>query len=262
MKFSIVTITYNSEKFLEETIRSVLLQEHDDFEYLLVDGGSGDGTLDIIRDHAASDPRIRWISEPDRGIADAMNKGTAMSSGEVIAHLHSDDYYPDGSILTLVNAEFEKSPDSFWLTGGIYLVGPKRKILDQIGVRRYSYPDLLRSNILLHPSTFVKRSAFDRVGNFDISLKYSMDYDLWLRLGLLSDPLLLDHPLACFRVHGESLSTVEADKAFDEAWEIRKRFLGKNPLRIFRQFINYKIIKKSHRAYIASLAKDQKEAEK
>ena len=96
MTFSIITITFNSREFLEETIQSVLSQEEADFEYIIVDGGSTDGTLEIIRRYANMDERIRWISEPDVGISDAFNKGIARAQGEIIGILNSDDtYLPD-----------------------------------------------------------------------------------------------------------------------------------------------------------------------
>ena len=94
MKISIITITLNSRKYLDKSISSVLSQDHQNLEYIFVDGGSTDGTLEIIKKYAEKDQRIRWISEPDRGIADAMNKGVALATGDIIAHLHSDDSYP------------------------------------------------------------------------------------------------------------------------------------------------------------------------
>ena len=118
MKISIITITLNSRKYLDKSISSVLSQDHQNLEYIFVDGGSTDGTLEIIKKYAEKDQRIRWISEPDRGIADAMNKGVALATGDIIAHLHSDDSYPAPGILSTVTHEFSSCPDALWLTGG------------------------------------------------------------------------------------------------------------------------------------------------
>jgi GT2 family glycosyltransferase len=230
MKITIITITYNSERYLPETIASVFSQDYLDLEYILVDGGSTDGTLDIIRGHAANDSRIRWISEPDQGISDAMNKGVALATGEVIAHLHSDDYYPAPDILSIVAGEFRRSPDAFWLTGGACLVGGHGQLLKKIHVRRYSYSKLVRSNFILHPATFIRRSAFMAAGGFSKSLKYAMDYDLWLRLAKFGAPMAVNRPLACFRVHQGGLSSGEADKTFREEWSIRRTHLAGRPL--------------------------------
>jgi len=239
MKFSIITITRNSSRYLEQTVRSVLSQEYPDLEYILVDGGSTDGTLDLIRRYAAEDSRIRWISEPDRGISDAMNKGIGLATGEIIAHLHSDDRYPAADVLSRVAAAFRQHPDALWLTGGEYIVDEEGAILREIRVRRYSYRKLVRSNFILHPATFVRSEGFRRAGVFDSTRTHAMDYDLWLRLGILGDPLVVDAPLACFRLHEGSLSTAEAEKAFDEALAIRKNLMRGQPVRFFFHYLYY-----------------------
>jgi len=239
MKFSIITATLDSERFLEETVRSVLSQDYPDFEYILVDGGSSDGTVEIIKDYAAIDGRLRWISEPDRGIADAMNKGIRMAKGEVVAHIHSDDFYAANGVFSDVAAAFAAHPDALWLTGGVYEVDEEGAILREIKVRRYGYRKLIRCNFILHPATFVKSEGFRRAGLFDERRRYAMDYDLWLRLGTLSVPVTIDKPLASFRLHGGSLSTVETEKAFDEALDIRRELMKGEQLRFFLHYLYY-----------------------
>jgi len=238
MKFSIITITFNSKKFLEQTIHSVISQDYSNLEYIIIDAGSTDGTLDIITKYASEDHRIKFVSEPDKGISDAMNKGIRLASGDVIAHLHSDDFYPDSSVLSAVKAVFD-SADPFWVTGGMYFVDEAGEIIDEIKVRDYDYEVLVRGNIILHPSTFIASRAFAKTGMFNISLKYAMDYDLWLRLGALGNPVTIDRPISCFRVHTGSLSTIEAELASKEEWLIRKRFLGSDYLRIFYHYCRY-----------------------
>lgn len=247
MKFSIITITYNSEKYLREAIQSVLSQVYPDLEYIIVDGGSTDGTLDIVREYAAVDSRIRWVSGPDRGIADAMNKGVALATGDVIVHLHSDDYYPHPEVIAVAEAGFVRRPDSMWLTGGAYLVDASGNMLQEIHVRNYSYLKLVRSNCIIHPATFIRRSAFNLVGGFDISLKYAMDYDLWLRLGKLEDPLAVDRPMACFRVHQGGLSSSESKKAFVEELAIRKNYFAGRPIRFFFHQLYFLVKQVRHR---------------
>lgn len=253
MKFSIITITLNSRDYLEETISSVLSQDYRNLEYIFVDGGSSDGTLELIRDFAEKDARIRWLSEPDRGIADAMNKGIELASGEIIAHLHSDDRYSDPSVLSLVAAEFSRNPEALWLTGGEYVIDRHGKILQEIKVRRYSYRKLVRCNSILHPATFIRSEAFRRAGRFSTGRKYAMDYDLWLRLGALGEPILVDAPLACFRLHEGSLSSNEAEKAFDEALEIRKELMKGQPVRFFFHYLYYLAKKQRNRRSVLKL---------
>jgi len=239
MKFSIVTITLNSERYLDKTIRSVLSQDYPDMEYILIDGGSTDGTLDLIRAYAGRDSRIRWTSEADQGIADAMNKGIRLATGDVISHLHSDDYYATTHVLSRVAAQFDQHPEALWLTGGEYIVDEQGNTLQEIKVRRYSYRKLVRCNFILHPATFVRKEGFRRGGLFDIKKRYAMDYDLWLRLGKLGAPITVDRPLACFRLHAGSLSSAETEKAFDEALQIRKALLKKQPVRFFFHYLYY-----------------------
>lgn len=250
MKLSIITITYNSERYLTETIASIRSQDYPDYEHIIVDGGSTDGTLDIIRKYAANDSRIRWISEPDQGISDAMNKGVVLATGEVIAHLHSDDYYPAPDVLSVVAGEFCRNPDAVWLTGGASLVGRHGRPLREIHVRRYSYPKLVRSNFILHPATFVQRSAFTMAGGFSKSLKYAMDYDLWLRLAKFGPPVTINRTLACFRVHQNGLSSGEADQAFREEWSIRRRLLAGRPLGCLCHYL-YFLVKRVRNRLVA-----------
>jgi glycosyltransferase involved in cell wall biosynthesis len=238
-KLSIITITRNSERYLRETIDSVISQDYPDIEYIIVDGGSTDGTLDIIRDFAAMDRRIRWISEPDEGISDAMNKGIGLATGDVVAHIHSDDYYAGSDVFSSVATAFRQNPEALWLTGGEYIVDERGAQIREIRVRRYGYRKLVRCNFILHPATFVRMEGFRAAGLFDLRRSYAMDYDLWLRLGLLGAPLRVDRPLACFRLHGGSVSSAQSKLAFDEALEIRKELMKGEPLRFFFHYLYY-----------------------
>jgi glycosyltransferase involved in cell wall biosynthesis len=223
--FSIVTITYNSCRYLEETLKSVLSEEFSDFEYIIVDGGSTDGTLDIIKSYAALDKRIRWISEPDKGIADAMNKGILMATGEVVAHLHADDTYLDGTLSAVADRFAEQH--TRWLTGRIRCVNTAGENLYDTALKNsYDLPDILYGNIISHPATFIRRSLFNEVGVFNIKYRYSMDYDLWLRISILEPPAVIDRVLATFRVHPDSLSSANILAAMDEEHSIRRQNWG------------------------------------
>lgn len=225
MKLSVITVCLNSRRFIGQTIESVLAQDHPEIEHVIVDGGSSDGTVELVRDYALRDPRIRWISEPDYGISDAMNKGMAMVSGDVIAHLNSDDYYAHAGVLSLVADRFVSSPSPGWLTGGLTFVDEAGQVLREVRVRRYSFRRLLRNNIILHPTTFIRKDVVDATGGFDARLKYCMDYELFLRLGSLGPPFLLNEQLTCFRVHSGSRSVVQAARAYEEELQVRLDYL-------------------------------------
>ncbi len=227
MKISVITVCFNSMNFIGQTIESVLSQEYPDFEYLIVDGGSTDGTVELIRSHAEKDKRIRWCSEADNGIADAMNKGVTMAEGDIITHLNSDDYYAQNRVLSAVSDAFTKASDAGWLTAGFNFVSETGVFVRKVGVRRYSFRRLLRGNIILHPATFIKRELFHAVGGFDPSLQYCMDYDLFLRLGNQGPPLILDEQLTSFRIHPGSRSVSQSEKAYAEEFQVRIKYLHK-----------------------------------
>ena len=248
---SVVTVVYNGKDFLEQAILSVLGQTYDNVEYIIVDGGSTDGTLDIIRKY--EDRIDSWVSEPDRGISDAMNKGIRLATGDLIAHLHADDYYSNPSVLSSVCSEYLRHPNALWLTGGIEIVDGNGKILQEIPVRKYSYRKLIRGNYILHPATFVTRRAFEKAGHFNEEYRYAMDYDLWIRIGGIADPVTLDLQVACFRAHPESRSIIRSDKAYHESWMIRKKHLAGNPAKILYHYLYYTLCKRFVRAYYVNL---------
>ena len=227
LKFSVVTITYNSERYLEEAINSVVSQGYQDLEYIIVDGGSTDGSLSVIRKFAATDSRIRWISEPDMGISDAMNKGIKLSTGDVIAHLHSDDAYLPGTLRRVAEI-FQANPPVKWVTGLLRVIdGSGAAIYDTTLKASYSFMSLIARNLVGHPATFIRKEIFDEVGGFDTNLRYAMDYDLWLRIASRYEPLAINQVFAKFRSHQDSLSSRELLNAIDEEFSIKKAYRKK-----------------------------------
>jgi len=260
MKISIVTVCLNSRRFIDETIESVLSQDYPDFEHVIIDGGSTDGTVELIRSYAERDARIIWSSESDRGISDAMNKGVSLATGDVVAHLNSDDYFANPAVLSRVAACFKAVPKCDWLTAGLTFVDEDGGFLRDVKVRRYSFRRLLRGNIILHPSTFIRRAFFHEVGGFDLSLKYCMDYDLFLRLGGLAPPYLLDDQLACFRVHNDSRSVVRSTEAYAEEFQVRMNCLGATGRSTWFYLLDHQVKKRLNRLYYKRLlAHDRKQ---
>ncbi|GFE58470.1 glycosyltransferase family 2 protein [Geobacter sp. AOG1] len=230
MRISIVSVCLNAERHIGQMLETVSAQTWHDVEHIVIDGGSSDNTLGIVRDAANRNQNLHWISEPDNGISDAMNKGLELATGEVVGFLHADDYYPDNEVLGRVVRAFENNPETEWLSGGIHHVDGGGRIIRVLPVRRWSFRRLLRGNILFHPATFIRRSVFKTVGGFDTTLRFAMDYDLWLRVGARSTPYLLDRTLACFRIHDDSLSVRQVDDAFREEFGVRCRYLQGKPV--------------------------------
>ena len=185
MRFSIITICYNSEKTIERTIKSVLAQTNKDYEYILVDGASKDGTLDIIQKYEPLfDGKMKWKSEPDKGIYDAMNKGIRMAIGDIIGIVNSDDWL-EPNALEIVNDAFEKNAcreDAIYCGGiNFHRLNGSVKRWD---VNLKSFKRLARLYIMSgirHPATFVPRQVYDRIGIFNSQMKLSADQDFILR---------------------------------------------------------------------------------
>jgi len=175
---TVVTVVYNGEQFLEETILSVINQTYDNVEYIIIDGGSTDGTLDIIRkyEHAID----YWVSEKDKGIYDAMNKGISLSSGSIIGILNSDDLlYNTDTLENIIDTYLLKNADVIY--GDILLVNPKTKLVKEkrfAKIRKMAYGMYLN-----HPAIFISLSIYKRFGIFRSDIfKMAADYDLLLRI--------------------------------------------------------------------------------
>ena len=217
--FSVITCTWNSMPFLEQSINSVLSQDIRDIEYIFVDGGSEDGTLERI----SQVPRnVKVLHNIRGGIARAMNEGIRAATGDVIAHMHSDDYYLGTDVFSQVSDVFEKSGRR-WLFGRIMsadIVGNLEK--EHYAVPGYSYATLLKRNIVPHAATFVRRDVFEQVGLFDESFRLAMDYEMWLRIGKVCAPAQMDSYLAAFRRHPGSATEGNRLRSFNE--DFRARF--------------------------------------
>lgn len=227
MKFSIVTCTWNSEPYLAQSIASVLAQDYPDIEYIFVDGGSTDGTLERIQSVARP---VKLIRDVRGGISRAMNRGIAAATGDVIAHLHSDDYYLHPRVLSSV-ADALTSTGKNWAMGGC--AAHRDGNLRPASPRRwpYSYFNSLTARVQPpHPATFVRREVWQELGVFDETIQLAMDIDLWLRIGRKHDPVVLDGDLAAFRVHPGSRSTANAWVAKTEEMRVRRKYWLLHPL--------------------------------
>ena len=171
---SIITVTYNSEKFLEQTIRSVIDQTYTNIEFIIIDGASSDGTLDIIRKYQSK--IAFWQSEPDSGIADAMNKGLKYASGEFVLFLNSDDYLVDDSAIDSIMPQV-KGPYDIFVFRIYFLINGVKKLAEKL---KYNWRINFKSSVY-HQATLCRRSLFERIGQFDTSFSIAMDYDFFLR---------------------------------------------------------------------------------
>lgn len=222
---TIITPCLNAAATLPATLASVRAQAYPGLEHIVVDGGSTDGTVDLLRAAAG----VRWISEPDRGLSHALNKGIAMAQGEVIGELNADDVYEPGA-LAAVGTALRDRADAMWLTGYCRIIdGDGREIRKPVTgyknwlLRRYSLPLYLTHNFISAPATFFRRAALEEVGGFDERYRISVDYDLQLRIARRHDPIVLRRYLSAFRMVEGTLSMSGFRSQFREHAEQARR---------------------------------------
>jgi glycosyltransferase involved in cell wall biosynthesis len=212
---SIITVCYNSEKYIRDTMESVLNQTYENIEYIIVDGKSSDNTLDIIKEYESKfNGRMKWISESDDGIYDAMNKGINLATGDIIATINSDDVYADNKVLEDVIRVFNvEHCDACY--GNVAMVN--RDDLNQISrlwktdSNKY-FSQLKYGWVPAHPSFFAKKRLYDEYGNFDLDFKIAADFDLICRFIEKNNIKLsyLDKTLVKMRIEGTSNNSLKA----------------------------------------------------
>lgn len=180
MKISLITVVYNGEAFLEKCIESVLMQNYANIEYIVVDGGSTDGTLAVIEKYRSNIHSL--ISEKDKGLYDAINKGIALASGDVIGLLNSDDMLANNDVLSKVANEFIDNPEVKGVYGDLNYINPVTgKIIRKWISKPADYSDIEKGWMPAHPTLYLKRSLFEKYGLYSLSLGTAADYDLILR---------------------------------------------------------------------------------
>lgn len=226
-KISIITPTLNQSCFIRETINSVLSQNYPDLEYIVVDGGSMDGTQDILNDFKGA---ISWTSESDKGQVDAINKGLRKATGDVIAYLNSDDIYTPNALLTIGNI-FKTRPDVQILTGKCINVDINGNQIRSMIMNYKNYwlrlgndRNLKILNYISQPSTFWRKNLLDTIGYFNPDYRFAMDYDYWLRASQAYKIHFVDKFLAKFRIYPSSITSSNSRKQFEEEYSIAVKY--------------------------------------
>jgi GT2 family glycosyltransferase len=212
-----VTPSYNQAAYLEQTLTSVLEQDYPHLEYLVIDGASTDGSVEIIKKYA--EKLTFWLSEKDSGQAEAINKGLARAQGDILAWLNSDDYYLPGAVSGAVRV-FEESPDVALVYGNMLAVDEHGEMINILTYEQLSLEDLLCFQIIGQPAVFFRRAALEKAGELDATYHFLLDHHLWLRIALQGRILHVDETWAAARYHAEAKNRAKADQFGREAFRI------------------------------------------
>jgi len=214
---SIITPSFNQARYLEATIQSVLSQDFSQIEYMVIDGASTDGSLEIIKKY--ENRLARWVSEKDKGQADAINKGLARANGNILAWLNSDDYYLPNAITSAVKA-FEENPDVVMVYGDMLAVDEHGQTINVLKYKQLSLEDLLCFQIIGQPAVFFRREAFEKIGGLDTTFHFLLDHHLWIRIAKQGKILHLPQTWATARYHAEAKNRAKAAEFGREAFRI------------------------------------------
>ncbi len=225
---TIVTPSYKQAHFLEETILSVLNQDYPNIEYIIIDGGSQDGSVDIIRKY--ENRLAYWVSEPDRGMTDAINKGWERATGEYIGWINSDDLLLPGAVSEAV-AFLDKNSNVGFVFGNIFIIDFESRIIDHLSYKDFNIYDLIRTaGYISQQGNLFRRSLYKKIGPLDPALDFQMDLDYWIRAGLVCDVGYIRKDLGSIRRHSATKTSTQVYRDGDDILKIYQKTFSQNHL--------------------------------
>ncbi len=235
MLVSIVTPSYNQARFLEATIQSVLQQDYPHIEYFVIDGGSSDGSQEIIERYA--DRLAGWVSETDQGQTDAINKGFTRARGEVLAWLNSDDTYQPGAVREAVEY-LQSHPEAGMVYGDTNFIDEDGRVIGRFPARQTDYRRLRQGYVHIpQQASFFRTELWRQVGPLDPSFYFAMDYDLWVRLAGRAPLVYLPRLWANFRLHGGGKTVAADDRCWPEMLRVHLRDGGSRFSILYAKFL-------------------------
>jgi len=237
---SIVTPTYNMAHFLDPTIQSVLSQEYPHIDYVVMDGGSRDGTKELLQKYQA---RLRYVSAPDEGQADAINRGFELTHGKVFTFLNADDTYLPGAIITAVKA-LASRPEVGAVYGDGQYVRQDGSLIGNYPTRPFDYQAFSRNCFICQPAAFIRRHAFESAGKMNKSLHFALDYDLWIRMAKMFPIVKIEGCLATSRMYADNKTLGRRKQVYEEIIRVVKTHYGYVPYDWLYGYASYLIDRK------------------
>lgn len=224
LKISIITPSFNQGKFIRDTIESVLNQNYKNYEHIVIDGGSTDETVDILKEY----PHLTWISEKDKGAADAINKGFEMADGDVVTWINSDDYYEANTFIEVINY-FSNDTNIEFLYGNRSVSMPiKNKVYPEKTIIQDAQKLIhFSADIVRQPCSFFRLSLLRKVGLLNADLKLVFDYDLFIRMFLTAKPYYVDRSFAVQRDYGDTLTRRNLKRQAVEIFKVSRKYGAK-----------------------------------
>jgi len=225
-QISIITPSLNQGQYIEKTIKSVLLQDVNGLEYLVIDGGSTDETISVLKRY---EDQLFWVSEKDDGHSDAINKGILRSSAPIIGWLNSDDIYYPGALNSILDY-FDAHPDVEVIYGDANHINEDDEIIEKYPTEEWNWERLLETCYISQPATFLRRDVIDQHGLLDVGLRYSMDYEYWLRLGKAGVKFAhISQVLAATRLHDTAFTISSRIACHGAVNDIMNAHFGRTP---------------------------------
>jgi|SRR3972149_674630 len=243
-KISIVIPSLNKARFIGETLSSIFSQDYSNLEVIVQDGGSTDGTIGLLKKYAKKYPKIiSWESKKDKGQVDAINKGLAKATGDIVTYINADDVYKKGAFLE-VGRYFAKHPKTLWIAGKGEIIDGKGKVISSFVtdyknflLSQNKYDLLLMVNYLMQPSVFLSMKTYLKFGPFTGTKTGVMEYDLWLKLGKKRMPEAINKTLSSFRIYKGSISTKKFKKVLFADEQIAEKYT-QNPLILLLHYLH------------------------
>ena len=225
-RISIITPSLNQGQFIERTIKSVLSQDIEGLEYFVIDGGSTDETLSVLKRY---NDRVSWVSEPDDGHSDAINKGILRSSAPILGWLNSDDIYYPGALEKVLDY-FKDHQEADVVYGDANHINAEDEVIEKYPTEEWNWERLIETCFISQPATFLRRDIIDRYGLLDVSLRYSMDYEYWLRLGKEGVKFVhIPQVLAATRLHDTAFTVSSRISTHAAVNDIMNAHFGSTP---------------------------------